>query len=63
MQGLNFLGLLRHPRLSRLFAARWMGQATDGIFQSALASFILFSPERQTNALNAALAFATVLLP
>jgi MFS family permease len=40
-----------------------MGQFTDGIFQSALASFILFSPERQASALNAALAFAVVLLP
>jgi MFS family permease len=36
---------------------------TDGIFQSALASFILFSPERQADALGAALAFAVVLLP
>lgn len=40
-----------------------MGQLTDGVFQSALASFVLFSPERQANALNAALAFAVVLLP
>ena len=40
-----------------------MGQMTDGIFQSALASFVLFSPERQADALNAALAFAVVLLP
>lgn len=36
---------------------------TDGIFQSALASFVLFSPERQASALSAALAFAVVLLP
>ena len=57
------MGLLRHPRLSRLFAARWMGQGVDGLFQSALASFLLFSPERQANALNAALGFAVVLLP
>lgn len=63
MPGLSFLGLLRHPRLSRLFVARWTGQATDGLFQSALASFILFSPERQADALGAALAFAVVLLP
>jgi MFS family permease len=42
---------------------RWIGQATDGIFQGALATFVLFSPERQANALNAALAFAVVLLP
>ncbi len=60
---MNFFGLLRHPRFSRLLAVRWTGQATDGIFQSALASFVLFSPERQANALNAALGFAVVLLP
>lgn len=36
---------------------------TDGIFQSALASFILFSPERQPDAVSAAVAFAVVLLP
>jgi MFS family permease len=36
---------------------------TDGVFQSALASFVLFSPERQANALSAAVAFAVVLLP
>jgi len=35
----------------------------DGLFQSALASFVLFSPERQANALSAATAFAVVLLP
>lgn len=63
MQPLSFLGLIRHPRLSRLFALRWTGQAIDGIFQSALASFVLFSPERQASALGAALAFAVVLLP
>jgi MFS family permease len=40
-----------------------LGQFTDGIFQSALASFVLFSPERQSNAVSAALAFAVVLLP
>lgn len=63
MQSLSFLGLIRHPRLSRLFLLRWTGQAVDGIFQSALASFVLFSPERQASALGAALAFAVVLLP
>ena len=63
MHGLSFLGLLRHPRLSRLYTLRWTGQAVDGLFQSALASFLLFSPERAANALNAALAFAVVLLP
>jgi len=40
-----------------------MGQLTDGIFQSSLASFLLFSPERQPDAQSAAVAFAVVLLP
>lgn len=40
-----------------------MGQLTDGVFQSALASFVLFSPERQPDAKSAAVAFAVVLLP
>ena len=60
---MNFWELLRHPRLSRLLGVRWSGQATDGLFQSALASFVLFSPERQADALSAAVAFAVVLLP
>ncbi|MSZ37885.1 MAG: MFS transporter [Actinobacteria bacterium] len=60
---MNFWELLRHPRLSRLLGVRWSGQATDGLFQSALASFVLFSPERQADALSAAIAFAVVLLP
>ena len=49
--------------LFKLLRVRWMGQLTDGAFQSALASFVLFSPERQPNAVKAALAFAVVLLP
>ena len=40
-----------------------MGQLTDGIFQSSLASFLLFSPERQPDAKSAAVAFTVVLLP
>lgn len=60
---MGFMELVRHPRFSRLLAIRWSGQTTDGIFQSALASFILFSPDRQANALSAALGFAVVLLP
>jgi MFS family permease len=40
-----------------------VGQLTDGLFQSALASFVLFSPERAPSAVDAAVAFAVVLLP
>ena len=50
-------------RLNRILTIRWSGQLTDGLFQSALASFVLFSPERAPNAISAALAFAVVLLP
>ena len=50
-------------RLNRILTVRWSGQLTDGLFQSALASFVLFSPERAPNAVSAALAFAVVLLP
>jgi MFS family permease len=60
---MSFWQLLRDPKLSRLLRVRWSGQITDGIFQSALASFVLFSPERQASAVNAAVAFAVVLLP
>ena len=57
------MAIPRNSRISRLFALRWSGQLSDGIFQSGLASFILFSPERQSDALAAATAFAIVLLP
>jgi len=50
-------------RLNRILTVRWTGQFTDGLFQSALASFVLFSPERAPNAVSAALAFSVVLLP
>ncbi len=60
---MNVWQLLTDRKFSRLLRVRWTGQMTDGIFQSALASFVLFSPERQANALGAALAFAVVLLP
>jgi len=59
----RFREALRKTSVGRLLAVRWMGQLTDGIFQSSLASFLLFSPERQPDAKSAAVAFAVVLLP
>jgi MFS family permease len=47
----------------RLFATRLIAQSADGTFQVALASYLFFSPERQTTAGDAAAAFAAVLLP
>ena len=60
---MNFRNAISLPLVGRLLAVRWMGQLTDGIFQSSLASFLLFSPERQPDAQSAAVAFAVVLLP
>jgi MFS family permease len=60
---MSFLELLRDAKLFRLLRVRWAGQLIDGLFQSALASFVLFSPERQASAVSAAVAFAVVLLP
>lgn len=55
--------LLTDKRFRRLFAVRITSQCADGIFQVALASYILFSPERQPDAAGIAAALAAVLLP
>ena len=46
-----------------LWATRLVGQFSDGLLQAALATFVLFSPERQPDALKVATAFAILLLP
>jgi len=55
--------VVRHRDFRSLFATRLTSQASDGMFQSALASLFFFSPERQTSAGSVAAAFATLLLP
>lgn len=55
--------LLRFAGFRRLFAVRLLSQLTDGIFQVALASTLIFSPERAPTAGAIAAAFAVVLLP
>lgn len=55
--------VLREPRFGRLFGTRLVSQAGDGVFQVALASFVLFSPERQATAGKVAGSFALLLLP
>jgi MFS family permease len=47
----------------KLFAVRLMGQFSDGLLQASLATFVLFSPERQPDAVKVASAFAILLLP
>jgi MFS family permease len=46
-----------------LFATRLLGQLADGAFQVALASYVIFSPEKQASAGQVAQAFAVLLLP
>lgn len=55
--------LLRGRDFRRLFAVRIVSQLSDGVFQAALASYVLFSPERQATPSAIAAAFAAVLLP
>ncbi len=46
-----------------LFSVRLVAQFGDGLLQAALATFVLFSPERQPDAVKIAAAFAILLLP
>jgi MFS family permease len=55
--------VLREPHFGQLYATRLVAQAGDGMFQVALAGFVLFSPEKQTTAGATAAGFATLLLP
>lgn len=55
--------VLGSPRFRQLFTVRAIGQASDGLFQAALATFVLFSPERQASATAIAAAFAILYLP
>ncbi len=54
---------LGSPLYRKLLAIRLTGQAGDGMLQSALATFVLFSPERQASASAIAAAFAILALP
>jgi MFS family permease len=55
--------VLDHRAFRRLLAVRTVGQAGDGLLQAALATFVLFSPERAPTAGRVALSFAILLLP
>ncbi|HET8595701.1 MAG TPA: MFS transporter [Intrasporangium sp.] len=57
------VSLMRLRGFRRLFAARVTSQGSDGIFQVALASHVLFNPEQAANPQAIAAAFAVVLLP
>ncbi|MFF3542634.1 MFS transporter [Streptomyces platensis] len=55
--------LLRLRDFRSLLAARLLSQAADGVFQVALATFVVFSPEKQTSPAAIASAMAVLLLP
>jgi MFS family permease len=58
-----FRSLLAERKFRALYSTRLVGQFGDGLFQAALASFVLFSPEREPNATAIAIAFSVLLLP
>lgn len=55
--------LLRFRDFRRLLAVRLLSQGADGVYQTALATYVVFSPEKQTSAAAIASAMAVLLLP
>ena len=61
LQRIGAVFRLRNARL--LLLVRVFGQSGDGLLQTALATFVLFSPERQNSPEKIAVAFAILLIP
>ncbi|MEU0050185.1 MFS transporter [Streptomyces sp. NPDC006309] len=61
VRDLRLLSRLRYFR--RLLYVRLLSQGADGVFQIALAAYVVFSPEKQTSAAAVASAMAVLLLP
>jgi MFS family permease len=59
----HLVHLLHGRWFRRLFAVRVTSQLGDGVFQVALASYVIFSPESQPSPAAIASALAVVLLP
>ncbi|MDQ0843896.1 MFS transporter [Streptomyces sp. V1I6] len=55
--------LLRLADFRRLLTVRLLSQAADGVYQVALATYVVFSPEQQTSPAAIASAMAVLLLP
>ncbi|MEU3445827.1 MFS transporter [Streptomyces thermolilacinus] len=55
--------LLRLTNFRRLLAVRLLSQGADGVYQVALAAYVVFSPERQATPAAIASAMAVLLLP
>jgi MFS family permease len=55
--------LLRLRNFRRLLLIRLLSQGADGVYQVALAAYVVFSPEKQTSPAAIASAMAVLLLP
>ncbi|MEV0174484.1 MFS transporter [Streptomyces sp. NPDC050803] len=55
--------LLRFRDFRRLLTLRLLSQGADGVYQVGLATYVVFSPEKQTSATAIASAMAVLLLP
>ncbi|MER5304137.1 MULTISPECIES: MFS transporter [Streptomyces] len=55
--------LLRLRDFRRLLAVRVVSQGADGVYQVALATYVVFSPEKETSPAAIASAMAVLLLP
>ncbi|MFF9324395.1 MFS transporter [Streptomyces sp. NPDC014776] len=55
--------LLRFGNFRRLLAVRLLSQGADGVYQVGLATYVVFSPEKQTSPAAIASAMAILLLP
>ncbi|MFF4832378.1 MFS transporter [Streptomyces sp. NPDC001315] len=55
--------LLRFRNFRRLLGVRLLSQGADGVYQVGLATYVVFSPEKQTSATAIASAMAVLLLP
>ncbi|MFD7815077.1 MFS transporter [Streptomyces sp. NPDC059785] len=55
--------LLRFTGFRRLLGVRLLSQGADGVYQVALATYVVFTPEKQTSAAAIASAMAVLLLP
>jgi MFS family permease len=59
----NWRTLLGIRGFRLLLTTRLVGQFGDGLLQASLATYVLFSPERQPSAVKVAVAFSILLLP
>ncbi len=55
--------LLRLRGFRRLLVVRLLSQLSDGVYQVALAAYVVFTPEKQASAARIAAAMAVLLLP